>query len=119
MTPDSGLILPSLVPVEHKLILSPEAERQRQLDAIAEAEESYDRSDHDDTFDGPPPELSERCRLGVCHACGHQRLVFVPAMLCERCLSAAAKAEGLDMPPPASFRRMNRAERRKQGKQRG
>lgn len=113
MTPNDGLILPNIVPVESKLILPPgereaiEAEREAMLAAI-EAEEA-ERGDDDDEDDVP---LSARCRKAICHDCGHLKLVFLPAKLCEKCLHKAADAAGLPFPKPGGRLPMNRAQRR-------
>ena len=100
---NNELILPNLVPVESQLILSPEAERERQLAAIAAEEEDYEE------LEAP---LSERVRLGVCKACGHQKLLFLPARLCEKDLKKAAEAAGLPFPEAGARQPMNRAQRR-------
>lgn len=101
------LILPNLVPVESKLILSPEAERERQLAAI-EAEEA-ERQAYEEEDDAP---LSERCRQTVCKNCGHLKLCFLPARLCEKCLKKAAEAAGVPFPKPGNRLPPNRAQRR-------
>ena len=120
MNPDNGLYLPQVVPAERKLIsagtsaliLSPEAERERQamLDALA-AEDAAFQEGHD--VPETPIDLADRVKLGVCHTCGHSKLLFKPAMLCERCLTKAAEEHGLTMPAPATRRPANRAERRR------
>ena len=112
MNEDSGLLLPNIVPIEKKLILSPEAERERMLAAIeAEEAEAELRAD---------VPLAERVRIGICKGpCGKQQLLFLPAKLCEKCLRKAAEEAGLEMPAPAPRQHMNRVQRRKAGYRRG
>lgn len=107
---DEGLLLPNLVPVENRLILSPEAERERAL-ALIEAEEAERRAEDPAYADEELP-LSARCKQSICADCGHQKLVFLPARLCEKCLQKAAEANGLPFPKPGNSMRMNRAQRR-------
>lgn len=112
MNPDSGLILPALVPATNELILSPQAkiDRQAMLDAI-EAEEA----EHEDNPEllRPETELRDRVKLGVCHRCSKRKLLFKPALVCSHCLERLAAEHGLALPEPAAGRPMNRAERRK------
>ncbi len=118
VTPDEGLILPALVPVANRLLLSPEAESARaaQLRAIDEAED--ERRDEDEGYDDPEPSLSERVRQTVCRKCGHRKLCFLPARLCEPCLKKAAASVDIPFPRVSSGGPMNRAQRRAAG-QRG
>lgn len=110
MNEESGLLLPNLVPVENKLILSPEAERERMLAAIeAEEREAEERN----------VPLRERVRHGVCRHCSKRKTLFLPAKLCEKCLRKAAEAAGMEMPEPAARQPMNRAQRRKAAQRRG
>ena len=112
MNPDNGLYLPQVVPAERKLILSPEAkaERKAQLESIADEEAAF-QEEHD--VPETPVDLADRVKLAVCRSCGHSKLLFKPALLCEPCLTKAAIQHGLTMPPPATRRPANRAERRR------
>lgn len=113
MNPDNELLLPNLVPVENRLILSPEAERERQLALIEELEaEQGDLAEPDEL------ELRDRAVHGVCRRCGHRKLLFKPAMLCEKDLRQAAEDAGLAMPPARQLRPANRAERRRAARKR-
>lgn len=112
MTPDEGLITPQLVPVTKQLILSPEAERERaQMLAELEAAEAERRED-DPGYDDPEPTLAERVRRTVCAKCGHVKLCFLPARLCEPCLKRAAEAAGVPFPKAGGGVPLNRQQRR-------
>lgn len=113
-----GLTLPNLVEVATpQLILPPgeraniEAERRAMLEAIEAEEAEYGTSD-EDLLDDTEQTLAERVRHTVCRCCGHQRLCFLPARLCEKCLKKAAEAAGVPFPGGGGQVEFNRAQRR-------
>lgn len=105
---NEDLSLPNLVPVENRLILSPEAQSERAAMLAAIEAEEAERADE---VEEEIP-LNQRCRFSVCKECGHQKLVFLPAKLCEKCLKRKAEEAGVPFPSPGQAA-LNRAGRRR------